>query len=769
MLQTSLGIAIGFHSLHWLSFLPPYWWYMTAIIVSLVIFYYCKNHFLFWFSISAFLAVLCAEPYRKKVEDIPLNRTNLTINVRISAVINENIPISNIEVDVVDNYFHSPPDNPVLDASHRLFLIWPDAPTLKQGQIWHLPVKLSRIVGRVNQAGFDTERYAVSRNVHGNAVVRHRLSSLPLLLPSRITWRQQLYDKALGYVENMPNKAYLLALAFGDRSGLTKVDWLHLRDSGTAHLLAISGLHIALAMLLGWQIGLKCKLFLPQKRYFIWLPMITGLCIAFSYAWLSGFTTPTIRALIMCVFLGILKTTDVYWRHWQLLLAALALSVFIDPFAIYSASFWLSFYAVGVLILVTLSQRYFTGRSVFDDSISSNRFKAFLFKLAKIQLWLLVLMLPIQWLWFGGVSLAAPIANIVAVPLVSIITVPLVLLALLTLWFPPVSSLFWQCADWSLIPIIEGIQWLEGAWYPLSVNLTPLLWGVIIIFVALMLLPLSSFKWLYSSVIVITLCWFIKEPVKSDWKMLVLDVGHGLAVLIIKNNKAVLYDTGNRWEDRAVAETTILPILRQLGIKQLDYLIISHDDSDHAGGKTIIIEKLSPQYKYSSNFEKGYLPCQKGQTWHWQGLTFKVQWPLQRVYHARNPHSCVIHVQNSELQGPSVLLTGDIDAIAELMMLKSAPSLDADILLVPHHGSKTSSTHTFIDTIKPSLAVVSTSYYNAWNLPAKSIKARYQDRGIEWLSTGNSGQISVTINGRNYQVITERQHSATQWYRPRWL
>lgn len=105
MLQIALGIAIGFYSLHWLSYLPPYWWYMTAIIVSLVIFYYCKNHFLFWFSISAFLAVLCAEQYLKKVEDIPLNRTNLIINVCISAVINENIPISNIEVEVVDKYF----------------------------------------------------------------------------------------------------------------------------------------------------------------------------------------------------------------------------------------------------------------------------------------------------------------------------------------------------------------------------------------------------------------------------------------------------------------------------------------------------------------------------------------------------------------------------------------------------------------------------------------------------------------------------------------
>lgn len=713
--------------------------------------------------------MLCAEQYLKKVEDIPLNRTNLIINVRISAVINENIPISNIEVEVVDSYFQSSPDSPVLDASHKLLLIWRDAPPLKQGQIWRLPVKLSRIVGRVNQVGFDAEQYAVSRNVHGKAAVRHRLSPLPLLLPSRITWRQRLYDKALSYVENMPNKAYLLALAFGDRSGLTKEDWLYLRDSGTAHLLAISGLHIALAMLLGWQIGQKCKLFLPQKRYFIWLPMLTGFFIAFSYAWLSGFTTPTIRALIMCIFLGILTTTGVYWRHWQLLLTALALSLFIDPFSIYSASFWLSFYAVGVLILFTLIQRYFTGRVVFDNSLSNNHFKVFLLQLAKIQLWLLVLMLPIQWLWFGGLSLAAPIANIVAVPLVSTITVPLVLLALLTLCFPAISILLWQCADWSLIPTIEGIQWLEGAWYPLSVHLTPLLFGIITVFVAWTLLPLSSFKWLYSSVVVITLCWFIKEPVKSHWKMLVIDVGHGLAVLIIKNNRAVLYDTGNRWEDRAVAETTILPILAQLGIKQLDYLIISHDDSDHAGGKTIIIEKLSPQYKYSSNFEKGYLPCQKGQTWYWQGLTFTIQWPLQRVSHARNPHSCVIQVQNSDLQGPSVLLTGDIDAIAELMMLKSAPTLNADILLVPHHGSKTSSTHTFIDTINPSLAIASTSYYNAWNLPAKSIKARYQERGIEWLSTGNSGQISVTINEQNYQITTERQHSATQWYRPRWL
>ncbi|WP_258191787.1 ComEC/Rec2 family competence protein [Photobacterium leiognathi] len=219
-----------------------------------------------------------------------------------------------------------------------------------------------------------------------------------------------------------------------------------------------------------------------------------------------------------------------------------------------------------------------------------------------------------------------------------------------------------------------------------------------------------------------------------------------------------------------VAESTILPVLENIGIKQLDYLVISHDDSDHAGGKALISEKLSPQYRYSSNYnDAGYLPCIKGQTWNWQGLRFTVQWPMQQVSRARNPHSCVVRVQAENQQGPSLLLTGDIDAIAELMLVKHAPRLTTDIVLVPHHGSKTSSTNTFLDHVKPSLALVSTGIFNSWNLPSKVVKERYQQRNIQWLSTGRVGQITINVDDESYQVRTQRSMTATQWYRPKWL
>ncbi|WP_318449479.1 DNA internalization-related competence protein ComEC/Rec2 [Photobacterium leiognathi] len=771
MLQIALGIAIGFHTLLVLSVIPPYWWYMTGIIVSVVIYYYCRNHFLFWFSISAFLAALSAEQYLKKVDDVPLNRTNLTINVRVSAVLNENIPNTYFEAVVIDAHSSSNRAGISLSSSHHLLILWPDAPVIKQGQIWQLPVKLSRIVGRINQAGFDAERHAVSRNIHGRAVVRVNGSNIPVLITNHITWRQQLFDRVTQLTNNMPYQTYLLALAFGERSGLDKDDWIKLRDSGTAHLLAISGLHIALAMLLGWVIGVKLKLLLPQKALFIWTPMITGLTVALIYAWLAGLTIPTIRALFMCLIIGSLKTTGSYWRHWQVLLVTLSLSLLLAPFAIYSASFWLSFYAVAVLVLFSVGQRYFPLAKIPHRTLSTKHLHASFLQLVKIQCWLLVLMLPIQWLWFGGISFAAPVANLFAVPWVSFITVPFVLLAVMTLWLPVLSSILWQCANWSLFPIVEVIAWLEGGWYGLSTSYQPLLWSVIIIVLGATLLPIKRFKWLYLSLLFLSVMGILKPSKKpSQWQIMVLDVGHGLAVIIHKAGRAILYDTGNRWQESVVAESTILPVLENIGIKQLDYLVISHDDSDHAGGKALISEKFSPQYRYSSNYnDAGYLPCIKGQTWNWQGLSFTVQWPMQLVSRARNPHSCVVRVQAENQQGPSLLFTGDIDAIAELMLVKYAPRLTADIVLVPHHGSKTSSTNTFLDHVKPSLALVSTGIFNSWNLPSKVVKERYQQRNIQWLSTGRVGQITINVDDESYQVRTQRSMTATQWYRPKWL
>ncbi|WP_318462391.1 DNA internalization-related competence protein ComEC/Rec2 [Photobacterium leiognathi] len=771
MLQIALGIAIGFHTLLVLSVIPPYWWYMTGIIVSVVIYYYCRNHFLFWFSISAFLAALSAEQYLKKVDDVPLNRTNLTINVRVSALLNENIPNTYFEAVVIDAHSSSNRAGISLSSSHRLLILWPDAPVLKQGQIWQLPVKLSRIVGRINQAGFDAEQHAVSRNIHGRAVVRVSGSNIPVLITNHITWRQQLFDRVTQLTNNMPYQAYLLALAFGERSGLDKDDWVKLRDSGTAHLLAISGLHIALAMLLGWVIGVKLKLLLPQKTLFIWTPMITGLTVALIYAWLAGLTIPTIRALFMCLIIGSLKTTGAYWRHWQVLLVTLSLSLLLAPFAIYSASFWLSFYAVAVLVLFSVGQRYFPLAKISHRTLSTTHLHASFLQLVKIQCWLLMLMLPIQWLWFGGISFAAPVANLFAVPWVSFITVPFVLLAVITLWWPVLSGILWQCANWSLFPIVEGIAWLEGGWYGLSTSYQPLLWSVIIIVLGATLLPFKRFKWLYFSLLFLSVMGILKPSKKpSQWQIMVLDVGHGLAVIIHKAGRAILYDTGNRWQESVVAESTILPVLENIGIKQLDYLVISHDDSDHAGGKALISEEFSPQYRYSSNYnDEEYLPCIKGQTWNWQGLRFTVQWPMQQVSRARNPHSCVVRVQAENQQGPSLLLTGDIDAIAELMLVKYAPRLTADIVLVPHHGSKTSSTNTFLDHVKPSLALVSTGIFNSWNLPSKTVKERYQQRNIQWLSTGRVGQITINVDDESYQVRTQRSMTATQWYRPKWL
>lgn len=248
-----------------------------------------------------------------------------------------------------------------------------------------------------------------------------------------------------------------------------------------------------------------------------------------------------------------------------------------------------------------------------------------------------------------------------------------------------------------------------------------------------------------------------------------LDVGHGLAILIEKQQRIFIYDTGNAWDENSIAKSVITPILAYKGISTIDGLVLSHADSDHAGGSDYLLLRYQPLDKYSSDQREGFSECVMGQRWQWQGLEFSVKWPPKSTQRATNSDSCVIRIQAINGKGPSVLLTGDIDAKSELVMLTQAQDWQADILVVPHHGSRTSSTQTLLDAIQPSLAMVSIGYFNPWGLPSAVIKKRYQANNIDWISTQDSGQLTVTINANGYNVKQQRYDYSRAWFRPQWL
>lgn len=762
MLQMTAGLSIGVLSLHYWQSLPDYKWFITAMIIGGAIFFCLRINLFLAIAIGGLWAWVTAVDYSKAVNSLPHERGNITIVGEVRSLINHNI---------LDKRFifvaESVKERDLLrkDAI-RLLLDWPAVTHLKQGQRYRLDIRVRRPNGRANIAGFDAERYAVGNSIHGTGTV---IAGTLLSQNGKMSLRQRWFDSAVQQTDGFTYRAYLLALGFGERDGLDQDDWSILRDSGLAHLMAISGLHIGLVVVMGWGIGSRVRGALPESGHWLWLPFWLALLLAYGYAWLAGFSLPTQRALLTSVLCLLMIRCGVVWSGLQLWSVILACCLILNPLASYSAGLWLSFGAVLVLYLAN------TGgiRRRKQAELVGMPWRETVRVYVLLQLALLGLMLPLQWFWFGGISLAAPLINLLAVPWVSLVTVPCVLIAVVTIAVPGLSGVFWQLADWSLHPVIALASLAEGAWWPLSESLFIVLLAMVTGIVLCWFLPWRRFLCLQLSLVLAL--WGLSHWNKSQsldpdsWQVDMLDVGHGLAILIQRQGRAVLYDTGNSWPGGSMALSVIEPVLRRQGIRHLDGFILSHADADHAGGTPDVITRLNPAWLRSSDKREGFAPCVRGRLWRWQGLTFKVLWPPKRVNKAANPHSCVIQVNDQRLNPESetsLLLTGDIDAISELLLARLEPDLKADILLVPHHGSNSSSTQTWLDSLQATYALVSAGKYSPWSLPAEQVKQRYLMQGLHWLETAEDGQISLRIKQGQVTLSRYRKESRLHWYQP---
>ncbi|PSW26942.1 DNA internalization-related competence protein ComEC/Rec2 [Photobacterium swingsii] len=841
VIQAAVGFSIGLLSLHYWSYVPAT--HELTIItllgggVALFLRYYLCHYalanVLIWALAGGLFVYISTSNYIYTVKQIPPMGANITIVGIVDSIQNVNIPSDNF--DFIIKEWRGQPETSIREMKVRFY--WDKANTLKQGEVLQLQAMLRRPYGRVNQAGYDAEKWYVGHGFHGRG---HLLSVIPAAssaLQGTVSIRQRFFDTVVEQVIDSQHHGLLLALSFGVKDALTADDWLWLRDSGLAHLMAISGLHIGLAVALGWWGGLRLRGALPEAPNLTWLPMWLGLLVALSYAWLAGFSVPTQRALLMACIVMLFTRLLILSPGWFILLLTFVLCLAIDPLASYTMGFWLSFSAVFVLLLLRVSRHDMgeqyaissqqeealntpskqRGPSSLATMLSSgvNAITCILLRVYRgakqllvLQLYLLALMLPLQWYFFGGFSAFAPVVNFIALPLVSFITVPLIFAALLFMKWPELASFFWWLADFSLQPVAWLGKSSVGAWFEFSAQWLPL----VVIFAggifSQRVLPFRFFPALYLSIFVVFCSWqwrqhlpffntllqqtltfdgtvsthsssmAMKSGVTSldasgvlEWRVDMLDVGHGLAVIITRNGRAVLYDTGNRWLQGSIASSVVEPVLKDKGMYHLDGLILSHADSDHAGGSHYMVDRFSPSWKRSSDNRAGYLPCVKGESWQWQSLSFTVIWPPKRVKRAANPHSCVITISDKLLarqygfQATEVLLTGDIDAISELLIARAYPQLSPDVFFVPHHGSKTSSSVTWLERITPQLALVSVGRYNPWQLPAPSVKARYLQRDIPWLSTAELGQVSVVIGQGEVQYQAARTNFRQAWYR----
>lgn len=601
-------------------------------------------------------------------------------------------------------------------------------------------VMVKPIVGRLNQTGFDLEAHYMAQSIVARAAVKN---DTPYQIVQESGLRSSLFFQLEQLTASSPHQGLILALTFGERKGIDEQEWQALRNSGLIHLVAISGLHIGIAFSLGYLLGTGLMRFGTKL---LWSPFICGAVLAVLYAWLAGFTIPTQRALIMCLLNVALAMLAFPLSAAKRIVLTLAAVLLWSPFASLSNSFWMSFLAVAIVLYQLASQGK---RQVWWKS------------LLVAQFFLVCLMAPVTAYFFGGLSVSAVVYNLVFIPWFSLLIVPALFLGLLLMvGMPSWASVYWPWVDWTFWPLDWALQFADIGWLvvPHSVQ------GVIAACVVIILLSrVMSVKACGLSLGIIGL-WWLFPSITPLWRMDVLDVGHGLAIVIEQDGRTVVYDTGSSWPGGSNVKSVVEPVLQLRGHRQLDGLILSHLDNDHAGDWQGLAERWQPNWIRASQLGREFMPCVRGENWQWQALHFEVLWPPKQVSRAYNQHSCVIRMSDSQ-SGYSVLLSGDVTAMGEWLLARDGVELQSDVMIVPHHGSKTSSTAEFIAKVAPQLAIASLAKENRWNLPNRQVVERYQKQQIEWLDTGQSGQISLFFYPNHLDWFTQRGFGWEPWYR----
>ena len=649
-------------------------------------------------------------------------------------------------------------------VSYRFKLNWYDNyPQATAGERWRLTVRVKRPNGFMNPGGRDYEASLFQRSINATGYVKEgeKLEHNSLtLLQSIHRWRGEIFRDLKTHQPDL--NGIIPALGLGIRDDLSSDMWGVLKSTGTIHLTAISGLHIGLISALAFFVG----------RWLWTLPVITlhrvpavkagavfAMFAAVLYAALAGFSIPTQRALIMVLAIMFCLVSNKQLSRFDIFAIALFCVLLFSPAAVISPGFWLSFAAVAI-IFYTLSGRT-SSKGLWHASL-------------KIHFILALGLSPILLVFFGQNPVLGPLANIIAVPFFGLLITPMVLSGIVTLnVYEPVGEALLSLADFlikSFWPILELLADLPYA----SLNGTMPSTGIFILSllgIMILLIPRGlPGRWLGCLFILPIFLFKVESPVYGEFDFALLDVGQGLSSVIRTKEHVLLYDTGAKFSaDFDTGKAVVLPYLKSIGIKSLDKVIISHGDNDHIGGYESIAEQMPIIETMTSVPEKlsgnNISLCHSGQHWNWDGVSFEIIHPDKNYQNKENNRSCVLKVSNGY---QSVLLTGDIEAPAESTLLSDkAVNLDVDLLIAPHHGSKTSSTQMFLVATSPEYALFSTGYRNRYHHPSEHVLKRYRQRSIKLLDTANEGAIRFHIGKTISAPDSYRQEYGHFWNRSR--
>jgi len=425
--------------------------------------------------------------------------------------------------------------------------------------------------------------------------------------------------------------------------------------------------------------------------------------------------------------------------------------------------FWLSF---GAVLLLVAWSRLDPNREPSQKPAGIQRGTMALlergFRLAKVQLFLsagmCVLVLPL----FGQVALVGPVANLLAIPVFTFWVLPCALLGI-TAAACSIAGAEWllKLGALGLAFLIASLDFLSSfswsTWRPPSAGLIPAMFLAVSVLSATLPRPwpgrLMALVWLGFAGVA-SLAARTPGPLLS---VTVLDVGQGLAVLVRTRNHVLLYDTGTKWPGGDSGNSVVLPTLNRAGIRSLDALVVSHSDADHSGGVQAVADNVELRSAFVSQSETHGLPqvrrCRTGLSWRWDGVRFRFLHPSPGGTWSDNNGSCVLAIDTEE--GHSVLLTGDIEAAAEEALLGSHDFASFDLLVAPHHGSRTSSSTAFVTATQPSHVVFSVGYANRWGFPDPAVVSRWKDAGACVISTARYGALEFTSEQRGTMLLEE--------------
>ncbi len=716
-----------------------------AAIMARLRYWYCLFFIIGFLWASVFGYYQLNDQLLPELEGIPLKITGEIANLP-----EQNAQHANFEFTVLE----SPEKLPT-----KIKLNW-YAPTeiLHAGETWSFIVKLKRPHSNFNLGSNDYEGWLFMQSIGATGTVSKDspIFIAPASLFNVNRLRQKIGDSLTkNYGENT-STALLKALTIGDDNSLSVENWNTFRITGVTHLIVISGSHIALvAGLVYWfTINLWARLnilrFPPPRA-----AALASLITAIFYASLAGYVIPTKRAVIM---LGMIAIAQFYQRHnhpLQSFAMALLVMLIFNPTMLLSIGFWLSFLAVA-LILYRVAGRLKSPMNWLNG--------------VDIQLTVSLGLSPLLLFFFQQTSLISPLVNFIAVPIVELMVVPLALLTCLSMgFFPWLADKFFSILDFILKWLMTCFEFAETLPNAMIDSSQPSFFTVILSCLGLLWLFAPRgvpARWLGFILNLPLLFPIIPKLNAGEAIVTILDVGQGLAVSVQTQNHQLLYDTGAKFPNGGdMGKNVVLPFFRYQGVKKIDTLLISHDDNDHIGGAKSVLEGMSVESVLTSVPEKftpyqQIMRCESGQTWIWEGVKFTVLSPAI-FFETDNNNSCVLKIETGH---GAVLLTGDIEAMAESLLVENARKyLRANVLVAPHHGSKTSSSLAFLEAVKPEIILIPSGYRNQFHHPSKEILARYQQINAKFFTSANEGALEVKLNSDGVEVQSLREITGKYW------